>query len=681
MQDANGGGDSGGVRVFSGGAKDREGGASHPLHDSRLGPGGALRTRGASLLEACAVFVVGFLMSHFFLFNFNPDDPSVRARRLPGNDSFYHLKMSKMMPEVGLLKTFPWLQFAYFRQQGDDFVSHHYGFQAAMIPFVKVSEWLGSDDLIGARVANCTFFALALLMFYLILRGEGVPFLWLWVLIFFLMPIQFYTRHSMCRAISPCLFLMLLLIWSMFRERWLLAGIVAALSNHMYLGAVLYSPIVVGAFVISSVLGRPEDRRFPWAMLIATAAGWCVGVVTYPYFGGMYEFLQLQIFGTGLTPPKDVGVGSEWYPYEGLWWFLVEFAGPVLALWTVSLLSRLRLGPRLSANELTLVILHFAFFLLTIKSKRFIEYWPLFCVASAAMLSKPGLQMLRDWIDRDVILRTEESADLFRALFASLAIGFLAWLTFTMVKDWDERLTSRMKEFAQTWECWVAIGIAFTVPFVAEWIRRRSDREARIARLGWLIPWSLAAAFGGIAFGSIMWTEVRESSRCSYTVVEIEKMMKALKADSQPGDVVFTSDWDDFPVYFYYNSHNYYVVGLDPVFTHKRRPDLWERYVKVTRGQVPTVVNKEMTDAKGNKFKERLEIKVQDIRDYFRSKYVISDRDHRALSNKVMGAKGFAELLYPSGGWEKNKNAQYVVFKILDEKATDTAPATSAPRP
>lgn len=46
-----------------------------------------------------------------------------------------------------------------------------------------------------------------------------------------------------------------------------------------------------------------------------------------------------------------------------------------------------------------------------------------------------------------------------------------------------------------------------------------------------------------------------------------------LRDHSQPGDIVFTSNWDEFPELFFYNARNHYLVALDPTFmrAHDRR--------------------------------------------------------------------------------------------------------------
>ncbi|MBX3393838.1 MAG: hypothetical protein KF841_00580 [Phycisphaerae bacterium] len=632
-------------------------------------PSGASPSRRiADVVESAAIFVIGYVFMAFLMNH--PDAKPGPEAGLPGNDSFYHVKMAVMMPEVGLVRTFPWLQFAYFTKDGDAFVSHHYGFHVSLIPFTAFSRWLLGDELIGARWAICTYFALVVVIFHAILRSEGVPWRGLWVMAFFLMPIHFYTRHSYVRAISPALFCMLLLCGSMFRGRWILAAIVTALSIHLYLGAVMYAPVVVACFVVASLFGLPEDRRIPWKIAIGTAGAWIAAILLHPYCGNMFEFLRLQVFGSGLTP--DIQVGTEWSPYNDVWWFFVLFAGPILGIWTVSLVIRLRLGPRLTANELALVLLNFAFLILTLKARRFIEYWPAFCLVSAAVLAKPGLHAVRQWFRRDLTRTPGTTGLLLRLLWATAGLFIVSWL---LVNAWRmSRPREIMLSMAASWRMWVALLIGVSLPCVVAGLRDHFRMTRRTREALWLTPLFAAALIFGLILGSGMWLEVRKINKCSYDVAEIRAMMAAIKADSRPGDIIFTSDWDDFPTYFYYNSYNHYIVGLDPKFTHDRRPDLWERFVRITRGQVPTKSQYKHTDPGGREIREDLDIRIEDIRDYFGARYVISDRDHRPLSAKLAAARDFAELIYPPGDWQQNRNAEYVVFRIKDGRQPSSAP-------
>jgi hypothetical protein len=44
---------------------------------------------------------------------------------------------------------------------------------------------------------------------------------------------------------------------------------------------------------------------------------------------------------------------------------------------------------------------------------------------------------------------------------------------------------------------------------------------------------------------------------------------------SQTGDIIFNTQWDQFPQLFYWDSKNYYLVGLDPTFMYLENKDLY----------------------------------------------------------------------------------------------------------
>ena len=569
--------------------------ATDPIHD-RQSTDPDLKTtspdhRTGRILESLALFLIGvMLMHHIHTGTWGVSDMRTGPA---GHDSFYHLKMAALIPEHGLLRELPWIRFAYFTQSGHDFVSHHYGFHVLLSPFVHLSHWLTGDYLAGGRWLIAVCFGLNLMLFGLILRGEGVAWRWLWLLFFVLLPFQFFTRHAYIRAICPSLTFMLLIVWLMFRRRNVLAGLAVA-------GGVIYAPLLVIFFVASSFLGPPGDRTLPWRLIVCTVAGWVVGILTHPYAGGIAEFLYLQVFGSGLSP--DIPVGREWKPYEGVWWF-ATMTGPLLMIWAIAVSVRLRTGPVLNARELTLLLVNFGLLALTMKARRFVEYWPIFCLLSAACLVAPVLARLAHWLRR-------------RAGIEGTRL------------IWSRRVAALL-----------CVGATFVIVQV-----------------------------------SPAWHQIRRTARSGYDMAPIREAMTFLKEHSDRGDVVFTDDWDIFPVYFYFNSHNHYIVGLDPKFTHQRRPALWERSVKISRGQVPADITVSVPGENGNRVKKKLHVTLEDIREHFGARFVITDRDHKKLAGKLAKAEEFAELIYPSASYNDSKNAPYLSFQIHDlpNPRTDT---------
>jgi len=57
--------------------------------------------------------------------------------------------------------------------------------------------------------------------------------------------------------------------------------------------------------------------------------------------------------------------------------------------------------------------------------------------------------------------------------------------------------------------------------------------------------------------------------------------------ENTPADSrVFQTDWDDFPRLFYYNTHNTYLIGLDPTYMQLYDANLYSLWVLITHGNV-----------------------------------------------------------------------------------------------
>jgi hypothetical protein len=59
-----------------------------------------------------------------------------------------------------------------------------------------------------------------------------------------------------------------------------------------------------------------------------------------------------------------------------------------------------------------------------------------------------------------------------------------------------------------------------------------------------------------------------------------------LMRNTTAGERIFQTDWDDFPRLFFYNTHNTYLVGLDPTYMQLYDADLYDTWAKITRGEI-----------------------------------------------------------------------------------------------
>jgi hypothetical protein len=109
-----------------------------------------------------------------------------------------------------------------------------------------------------------------------------------------------------------------------------------------------------------------------------------------------------------------------------------------------------------------------------------------------------------------------------------------------------------------------------------------------------------------------------------------------LENHTPAGSRVFQTDWDDFPRLFFYNTHNTYLVGLDPTYLQLYDSDLYDLWVDITQGDVKNP--------------------SQVIATTFASRYIHTDLDHGDFLRIAAEDHGLQEVY---------RDDQAVVFEVL----------------
>jgi len=91
---------------------------------------------------------------------------------------------------------------------------------------------------------------------------------------------------------------------------------------------------------------------------------------------------------------------------------------------------------------------------------------------------------------------------------------------------------------------------------------------------------------------------------------------KWLLGNTNAGDIVFTTDWDEMPYLFLYNSKNYYLNALDPAYMYCWNPMVFREWRQITTG-----------------FRSNV---YRDILEDFRSKHVFVAPDFRFFYQMLM---------------------------------------------
>jgi hypothetical protein len=113
-----------------------------------------------------------------------------------------------------------------------------------------------------------------------------------------------------------------------------------------------------------------------------------------------------------------------------------------------------------------------------------------------------------------------------------------------------------------------------------------------------------------------------------------------MQAHVPPGQLIFNTDWDDFPRLFYYDPSHSYVSGLDPTYLFDRDAALSKVYDRITLGEE--------------------EDPGPLIRDRFGSRYVFTDNSHQDFFDNARHS-GWFEIVY--------EDNECTILHILDQKA------------
>jgi len=492
-----------------------------------------------------AVVIVGFFSALQFIPSQGFSDP----------DGYYHAGAARLISEGKLHATFPW---AYFSTLRESYGDQHYLYHLLLIPM---------SSLRGMHVSVVIFSSLMVLAFVWLLRQFGVKYAAVWGIFLLGSSIDFLFRINVVKANTLSLILLFAAIWLLARQKYVWLIPLSALFVWVY-GGFVFLPVVAGIYIIARWF---IARKFNLKPLLWVLAGIAVGLVLHPHFPGLATHLYYQLFQSGLGAGLKVPVGGEWNPY--LLQDLVSANGlALLAFVAASAIFIVEFGKlrRLKQQEGVIAVFIWLatvfFLLLTIRSRRFVEYSVPFCVLFAAYVANRI-------ISEDIITQLKSAWRYWHMRFFTIVI------------------------------VWVIILVAsFNVSRVQGWLKD-------------------SAAPSGLK-GSAEW----------------------LAQNTRPGEIVFNTKWDDLPQLFYWNSSNYYIIGLDPTFLYAYDKDLYWKW-------------RQVADNDPAKFGNSYDTMRQLVQGEFQSSYIILENrrddklkqfldDNAAMSNPGSqdGAEGARQV-------------------------------------
>ncbi len=474
-------------------------------------------------------------------------------------DSFYHAKMAALIKEHGVIKDFVWLPFTVLRT---NYIDHHLLYHLLLIPFVSFF-----SPLIGAKIATVFLAVFLTLIFYWLLRRFKIRYSLIYTFIL-LVTSPFIFRIGLAKASAPAITAFLLGLYFIFKKKyWPLAGL-SFLYVWLHGGFIL---ILIAAlfYALAQMINKPPHWRFwrtglkeyyyPLKPFFVSLAGVVAGMVINPYFPQNLYFYWLHIFEIGLVNYQyTIAVGAEWYPYDPLELIgAATFVAVLLLIATILFFIYLK---KQSSQSWTLFLLTFALLVLTIKSRRQVEYFI------------PVALIFSSWIINDVLQN-----------FSPTKIKLL-------IKDFFQR----RKLPALVLTIYFILTSSFIIGRGLKTVKEQYSQGIAFDRFAALSEWS--------------------------------------RKNIPSAEIIFHSDWDDFPILFYYNDQNYYISGLDPTFMYKYNKELYRQWAAITKG-------------------EQREDLDNLIKKDFQASYAIVGKDHPELANNLRATANIIKVYEDRDGW------------------------------
>lgn len=481
-------------------------------------------------------------------------------------DGYYHIKWTRELwasiKSGAFPPAFPWLPLTTLNPK--DYVDHHLLFHIIQIPFAAYS-----DPRLGAKIASALFGGLAVLSCYWLLLRYRVRYVQVWLIALLACSAPFLYRLNMAKAPPLAIVFLVVAIYLFFERRYLLLLPLALVFTWTYDLFVL----LVMATVFWVVTIAITEHRFEWRPLVFVLLGCAAGLVINPYFPLNLQLLVEHMKIKLTASDFSTKVGSEWYPYDS-WEFLVNSAVACIAM----LVGFIALEPsdrRRAHYPIFFLLFSTALMIMTARWKRIAEYWPPFAILFAGFSLQPWLVGFRPYLSR-------LPADVLEEL-----------------KPFLDREVPRppppeteTETDLRAWFRWIGVSAVALVLSAFLFVNLRSTMK-----------------------------EIGDSEPHDYYAAGAAWM----RANIPPGQIIFNTDWDDFPRLFYFDSTHYYVSGLDPSYLYEKDQNLSRLYDRITLGQ---------EEDPGPLIRER-----------FRARYVFSDNNHHDFVEHA-NLSGWFDIVY-----------------------------------
>ena len=296
------------------------------------------------------------------------------SRDLLEFDSYFHAKMGRMVLEKGLIHEFPWM---YFTFQRDRYADPYLLFHVYLGLWVKL---LPLGPIVAVKLGMLVLIGLIAVVAFWILRMFSAGWAWLGIALLAAMTSSHvYQRLIFVRPHVLSVLLLLLGLRAILAKRWWMLAAVSFLYAYSYSAPHLLTVVGVIAGVVFSV----AEKRAAWQPVAFSLGGLAAGLVANPYFPRDINYLYIVTFK--MAAAKLSLSPAELMPLSS--WQVVVINWPSFLILALTILAVFRSSRRPSSRSLFLFITAGFFFVLLMRSYRFIEYWPFVATLAVASIA------------------------------------------------------------------------------------------------------------------------------------------------------------------------------------------------------------------------------------------------------------------------------------------------------
>ena len=494
-------------------------------------------------------------------------------------DGYYHIKWARVLWESMRSKVFPP---AFPWLPLTTLNPKDYVDHHLLFHIIQMPFAASSNPRLAAKIASAVFGGLAVLSCYWLLLHYRIRYALVWLIALLACSAPFLFRMNMAKAPPLAVVFLVVAIHLFFTRKYRLLLPLALVFTWTYDLFVL----LIMATVFWSITIAITEQKFEWRPLVFVLLGCAAGLVINPYFPHnlqqLWEHVQIKLTASEF----DTKVGSEWYPYDS-WEFLGNSAVACIAMF-VGYVTFEPSERRRAHYPIFFLLLSTALMIMTARWKRIAEYWPPFAVLFAGFALQPWLEGYRPYLTR---LPKEVLEEL---------------------RPFLDREGMPPPQHESDWRDLVRTIVAATVALV----------------LSVFLFFNLRSTV----------KEIGQSESHDYYRAGAEWM----RTHVPPGQIIFNTDWDDFPRLFYYDSSHNYVSGLDPSYLYDKDPGLSRLYDSITLGHE--------------------EDPGPLIRDRFGARYVFSDNNHHDFFDQAR-LSGWFDIVYE----DTQCTIMYIRDKNVDE--------------